>query len=378
MINVFEPTFNLRELDAISQVFESKWTGSGPLVKKFEILFAEKLGVDAEQIICTTSATEALFQISELENWKTNDEILIPTISFIAAATSVLNAGGKIKFIDVDQHSLNPTIEQLDNSLSANVKALILNHYGGMQNNIMAIVNWCKKNNIMLIEDSACAINSKINNKYLGTFGDYGVWSLDSMKLLSAGDGGIIFSKSREKADLLRRNLYLGLLGENTGLGSSKDKNRWWEYNISGPFRRAIMNDITASIALIQLTKLDELVSKRNTLLHKYIENLSGIGDLSFDKSIGEHRSPYFFWIQTEYRDQLAEYLLENNIYTTFRYFPLHKVPFFKSKDFLPNSEIAAKKTLLLPLHANLKEAEILKIIDSIQNFYSDYKVIKI
>jgi aminotransferase len=378
VINVFEPTFNLRELDAISQVFESKWTGSGPLVKKFEILFAEKLGVDAEQIICTTSATEALFQISELENWKTNDEILIPTISFIAAATSVLNAGGKIKFIDVDQHSLNPTIEQLDNSLSANVKALILNHYGGMQNNIMAIVNWCKKNNIMLIEDSACAINSKINNKYLGTFGDYGVWSLDSMKLLSAGDGGIIFSKSREKADLLRRNLYLGLLGENTGLGSSKDKNRWWEYNISGPFRRAIMNDITASIALIQLTKLDELVSKRNTLLHKYIENLSGIGDLSFDKSIGEHRSPYFFWIQTEYRDQLAEYLLENNIYTTFRYFPLHKVPFFKSKDFLPNSEIAAKKTLLLPLHANLKEAEILKIIDSIQNFYSDYKVIKI
>ena len=370
MINVFEPTYDERENSALASVLDSRWTGRGSLVSKFEALFAKHIGVGEDNIITTNSASEALFQIANLENWKKDDEVLVPSISFIAAATAVLDVGAQIKFIDVDKLSMNPTIEILNQSRTEKTKALILNNYGGMQKEILEIAKWCNSNGILLIEDSSCAINSKIQNNYLGTFGDYGVWSLDSMKLISAGDGGIIYSKSTENANLLRERMYLGLKNKTSGLSGAMTKQKWWEYNISGPYRRAIMNDITASIALVQLSKIGELVKKRNDIINYYAENLNETGDLKFDGVIGDFRSPYFFWLQTKFRNELAQYLLDQGIYTTFRYFPLHKIDYFNSKVSLSNSDVASETSLLLPLHANLTESQIEKIIDNISLFF--------
>jgi aminotransferase len=243
-----------------------------------------------------------------------------------------------------------------------------------MQKEIFEIVTWCNSHKILLIEDSSCAINSKIHNQYLGTFGDYGVWSLDSMKLISAGDGGIIYSKSIESAKLLRERMYLGLKNKTSGLSGAMTKQKWWEYDISGPYRRSIMNDVTASIALVQLSKISELVKKRNSIINYYAENLHAIGDLQFDGITGDFRSPYFFWLQTKSRNELAQHLLDQEIYTTFRYFPLHKIDYFKSKVSLNNSDVASETSLLLPLHANLTESQIEKIIKNISIFFKTKK----
>ena len=374
MINVFEPTYDERENYALGKVLESRWTGRGKLVSDFESQFAKHLNVSPQNVITTNSATEALFQIAEYENWEKDDEILIPSISFIAAATSVLNIGAKVIFVDVDEFSLNPTVETLNEALTVNTKALIINHYGGMQNQIIEIIEWCKENNILVIEDSACAINSKYQNTYLGTFGDYGVWSLDSMKLLSAGDGGIIYCKSKENADSIRERIYLGLKNKTSGQQESMTNQKWWEYDISGSHRRSIMNDITASLALVQLSKITELVKKRNEIINYYSENLTGIGDLQYNSLTGDFRSPYFFWIQTIHRNELAKHLLHKDIYTTFRYFPLHNIPYFNHKKSLVKSELAASKTLLLPLHANLTHLQIEKIVFEITNFFQNIK----
>ena len=371
MINVFEPSYDKRELAEIEKVLVSGWTGKGSLVDKFEADFSQHLNLEnPDQIVTTNSATEGLFAIAELEGWRSGDEVMVPTISFIAAANCVISSQAQVKFVDVDSRTLNVTIDTLNKAFSINTRALILNNYGGIQPNIVEISEWCRERNITLIEDSACAIDSRIGDKYLGTFGDYGIWSLDSMKLISSGDGGIIYCKSLEKMKVLRRNLYLGLSTSLTGYNNSATKNRWWEFNIDSPSRRSIMNDLTAALANVQLRKLPEFVEKRNNIILKYSLELKSVGDLEYISEIGPHRSPYFFWIQTNYRDELSEFLLKSNIYTTFRYYPLNKIEFFNDKESYDGTEFAMRKTLLLPLHTNLTENQIDYIVTKIKSFF--------
>lgn len=375
MINLFQPTLGKEELEEIEKVFKSNWLGKGAYVKDFEIGFAENLKTDSSHFLSTTSCTEAIFLAGDLFKFTSDDEIIVPSISFPSIGSSVLSKGSKIVFCDVDKRTLNVRVEDIKVKITNKTKAVFITHYGGVSCDMDPIIKLCEDNNIKIIEDSACAVRSFYKGKACGTFGDMGMWSFDSMKTLSTADGGMIYIKDPKLRIEAEELLYLGLpQKQKSGIDSSTDSNNtWWEFEMNSPGRRAIMNNVTAAMGCVQLKKLDSFISRRKEIYNLYYEKLSKLDwlDLPPKETFENESSYYFFWIQTKHRDALAKHLLDNGVYSTFRYWPLHKIKLFENfaTDKYPNSEYICQYTLNIPLHQSLSDLDVNKIIELISSF---------
>jgi aminotransferase len=185
-----------------------------------------------------------------------------------------------------------------------------------------------------------------------------------------------MYIKDSEKRIEAEESLYLGLpVKSKSGLDSSSDDTvNWWEFEMNRTGRRAIMNNVTAAMGLAQLDKLDEFIDKRRTIHNTYTSELNKIGDLKLPEIPDyEHTSSYYFyWIQTEYRDELAKFLLSKGVYTTFRYWPLNKIKLFSAytTNECPNSDYASSHTLNIPLHQSLSIEDVNLVVNSIKEFY--------
>lgn len=376
MINLFQPSLDDAESHVISKVFASNWLGKGQQVKEFEQGFADSLKTDAGHFLSTTSCTEAIFLSAKLFGLSAGDEVIVPTISFPSVGSAVVESGATMVFCDVDKRSLNVRAKDIEPLISDKTKALYVTHYGGISCDMDDIIKLCQQHNIAIMEDAACAVRSFYKGKACGTLGDMGMWSFDAMKTLSTADGGMMYIANQDKRIEAEESLYLGLpVKSKSGLDSSSEgAANWWEFQMNRTGRRAIMNNVTAAMGLSQLEKLDDFIARRQAIFETYYQSLAGIGDIDLppQPDFDYVSSYYFFWIQTQHRDQLAQFLLDKGIYTTFRYWPLDKVDLFSTYaiESYPNADYAAKYTLNLPLHQSLSEDDVMLIIDTIKAFY--------
>lgn len=369
MIQVFQPTIGPAEQVAAAAVLASGWIGFGPKVLEFERAWAAHIGVPVENVVSVSCATEALFQVL---NWIGNENrhigrVVVPAISFIGIANAVRSAPMSVDLCDVDRHTLNPTVADIESKINELTVAVCIQHYGGVPSDLGPITDLCRERGVLLVEDCACAPLSYYDNKRVGTFGDFAVWSFDAMKIISAGDGGMVYCRDAEVAEQIRKATRLG---QDNLSGQSSSGPRWWEFTVAQPGRKAMMNDLQAAVGLVQLGRLEEFVDKRFDLRHRYME-IEGQGQDCFPDAPEkgtEISSCYSYWIQTERRDELATYLRERGVYCTMRYHPVNRVYNWPSTT--PNAEWAADRTLNLPLHANLDEADVNYICDTIDQFW--------
>lgn len=299
------------------------------------------------------------------------DEVIVPTISFVGAGNAVCANGSKLVLCDVDPRTLNARAEDIEKVITPKTKALLLLHYGGIACEMDKIMPLAKAHGIKVIEDCAAGVWSKYKGHALGTDGDMAMWSFDAMKILVCGDGAILHFKDpaiREKAD---KWLYFGLEAKSGYENSVAQK--WWEFDISDYGHRAIMNNVTAAMAIEQFKKLSMFMEKREAVHNAYNEGLKSLSwlDLPLPLEEGSRSSFYFYHIQTKNgkRDELARYLRERDIYTTYRYFPLHRVPHYGVDGNYPNADYAADNTLCLPMHQSLTADEVQMIIETIIEF---------
>jgi dTDP-4-amino-4,6-dideoxygalactose transaminase len=370
MINVFQPNLGNEELEMISSVFQSNWTGKGKINNQFETELAHKFNTSREHFVSVNSCTKGMFSIFK-QILNEGDEVILPSISFVGAANAILDSKGVLKFCDVDYRTLNPTIDDIIKKYTPKTKAVIIIHYGGYpMHDMLKLVEFCIDKKIYLIEDNACSPFSKINNVSCGTIGDYGVWSFDSMKILVTGDGGLIYGKDLDSLKHIEKYLFFGL---KTKSGLSNNVNdRWWEFDIECAGENSIMNDISSAIGVAQLKKIDSFLAKRKEITELYTNEFKNLDWLKTIPELrsGNESSYYFYWVQTEFRDELAKYLKSKDIYTTFRYYPLHLVPYYRyNNNDLPIAEKVAAETLCIPLHQSLSENETQQVIDAIKAF---------
>jgi aminotransferase len=371
MINLFQPQVGAEELEAVAAVFQDHWLGHGPRTKAFEAEFAAHLGVEPEHVVFTNSGTSGLFLATESLGLAEGDEIVLPSPSFLAAANAILTVGARPVFCDVDPRTLNPSREDVEAALTERTRAVIVLHYGGSPGDIVRIAGLCRERGITLIEDAACSVASRIAGRAVGTFGDLAMWSFDAMKVLVTGDGGMVYVKDAEQAARVRRLAYHGL-AQPSGFGYAKVSHRWWELDVPEPGRRVIGNDMTAAIGSVQLRRLPELVGRRREIAALYDRELAGLDTLLTPPALpaGHESTHYFYWVQMNpaIRDQVASDLLADGIYTTFRYAPLHKVPAYGPVPReLPASDWAADRTLCLPMHPGLSDADVLTVVASLR-----------
>ena len=371
MINVFQPALGEEELDAVRRVFESNWTGKGEITDRFEAAFAQHLGTDRALVRSANSCTEGLFMAMALLGIGPGDEVILPSISFVGAANAIVASGARPVFCDVDGASLNGTACAVEACVSDRTKAVVVLHYGGVPCEIGAIGELAQRRGVFLIEDNACSVASCVGGAACGTFGDVSVWSFDSMKALVTGDGGMVRCRTAELAARAEQLLYLGL-GNMSGIRKNVET-RWWEFEVTCCGRRSILNDVASAIGLEQLKKLPRFLARRQQICEIYDRELSALSWLRCPPPIpdGSTSSYYMYWVQArgDRRDRLAARLRQDGIYTTFRYSPLHRLPFYGADVRLPHTEQAADETLCLPLHQSLSDEDLEHIVTSIRRF---------
>jgi dTDP-4-amino-4,6-dideoxygalactose transaminase len=369
MIRLFQPTLGSAELEAVSEVFAQQWPGPGSRVKAFEEAFAEYIGAPRQELIAITSCTEGLFQAVAALEPTSECEIILPTVSFIGAAHAVRATGARVRLVDVDPFTLNVTLANLEAAITSKTRAILLLHYGGRLDEIDEIAALAHHHEIDLIEDSACALGSRQGVRAYGCFGDIGVWSFDAMKLLVTGDGGMI----RIRDEALRRKVFnrVHLGGAVAGRDAVATTQQWWELEPADWGRLAFMNDLVAAIGLAQLRRVDGFIAERRRIARMYDRELANVEWLRVPPPAPDECVPYFYWIQTApgVRDRLAAHLLSLGIYTSFRYWPLHRTKLYSDGREYHGADYAASTTLLLPVHQNLSANDVDRVAQSIREF---------
>jgi aminotransferase len=374
MLQIFSNSLGQDELDVVSKVFESKWLGNGTECQLLESEFAAHLNTGSEHVLLFNCATSAIFIGLQTLGIGPGDEVIVSSVNFIACATAVTALGAVPVFADVDARTLNILPEEITRKKTSRTKAVIVLHYGGHPACMNEIKAACS-DDILLFEDSANAIASTYHGQACGTIGDAGVWSCDAMKILVMGDGGFLHLKDKALQPKTNSLRYLGLAPKNSsGIDSLQSGNgKWWEYEIENISGRYTSNDLLASIGRVQLRKLNGFVERRKAIWNYYQEKLAGTGDLVLPPEPENNctSSYYFYWIQTAHRDALARHLTDKGIYCTFRYYPLHLIGHFNSRERLPNAELVNNTTLNIPLHQNLSESDLEHIVAAVKGFYA-------
>ncbi len=375
MINVFQPTLGKEELNRIAEVFQSNWIGKGRLVDDFEEKYAKHLNVEKQHLISTNCCTEGLFSSMHLLGIKEKDEVIVPTVSFVGAANAVCANGSKLVLCDVDPRTLNVRAEDIEKVLTPNSKAILLLHFGGIPCEMDDIIALAEERHLKVIEDCAAGVCSYYKGKALGTIGDMGMWSFDAMKILVCGDGAMLYFKDLDIREKAEKWFYFGLEAKSGYENSVAQK--WWEFEISSFGHRAIMNDVSAAMALEQLKKLPLFMEKRQNVHEFYDRELEKYDWISRPLPISTDctTSYYFYHIQLKNgrRDELARFLRENGIYTTYRYYPLHRVQKYGVTGEFPNADFATDNTLCLPIHQGLTQNDLEFVASKIAEFHKKF-----
>jgi aminotransferase len=369
MINLFQPSLGDAEIDAIRQVFASNWLGVGSRALAFERSFASYIGRPESEVVSVSSCTEALFQAVTAVGIGPGDDVILPSVSFIGAAHAVRSSGARVVLCDVDSVTLNPRVGDFELAMTKNTKAAIVLHYGGYPGAVAEISEFAAMRSIWLIEDAAIALGSFAMNKACGTLGEVGCWSFDSMKTLATGDGGMVWAKRPLIVDKVRHGVRLGI--DASGFHRRTRSDQWWEVDPAMLGRWAPMNDLTAAVGLVQLERLPGFLSRRAEIAATYDAEFAELAWLRLPPSPPARTARTFYWIQTAsaIRDRLAQYLLHHKIYTSFRYWPLHRTQMYGSTNSFPGADVASATTLLVPLHQGLSASDVDHVVNTIRRF---------
>ncbi|MBI2957795.1 MAG: DegT/DnrJ/EryC1/StrS family aminotransferase [Chloroflexi bacterium] len=369
MIQLFSSTLGEEELAAVKRVFESRFLGYGNESKSFEKEFGAKIG--SNRVLATNCCTAALYMSMKMLGIGPGDEVIIPSINFVGCGNAIMDAGARPVFADVELDTLNIIPSEISRLRTRNTRAVLLLHYGGHPCNLDEVREHAR--GLRIIEDSACSVVSTYQGKNCGTLGDIGCFSFDSMKILVMGDGGAIVVKDDELLEKAKQYRYLGMAPKlSSGTDSlAEGKDRWWEIQLATTSNRYTTNDILCSIGRVQLRKLDSFVRRRKAIWRAYQAGLSTIPWLTCPpEPLPQTESSYYlYWLRTDKRDQLAKYLVDNGIYCTFRYYPLHLIPQYGWKEKLPNAEQLDRTALNIPVHQNLTDNDADRVIETIKAF---------
>jgi dTDP-4-amino-4,6-dideoxygalactose transaminase len=365
MISVFGSKVGQEELDEVRTSIEAQWMGIGPKTKAFETALAKRLG--QAEFALLDSGSNSLYTAVRLLDLKPGTEIILPSLTWISCAHAIVLAGCVPVFCDVELDTQNVSAETIAPHISPKTGAIMVVHYAGKPVRMQPILDL----GFPVIEDAAHAIDSKLAGKYCGTIGTVGVYSFDAVKNLAMGEGGGITAHDPELVSRARVLRYCGI--GKSGFEASVNKERWWEYNIVDFFPKFLPNDISASIGLAQLRKLDDLQAYRKKIWDIYQREFAELEWLIRPVNAAEDEQhsyfTYFVRVPGGQRDQFAKYLYSQGIYTTLRYHPLHKNPIYGSSAPLPNCEQLNEVGLNLPLHPNLSEADVNKVLTTVKAF---------
>jgi dTDP-4-amino-4,6-dideoxygalactose transaminase len=365
MIPVMRPWLGEEEAAAAAEAVASGWIAQGPRVREFEEAFAAAVG--APHAVAVSSCTAALHLALVALGIGPGDEVIVPSLSFIATANAVRYVGAQPVFADVDLVTQNLVPETVASHLTGRTRAVILVDQAGVPADLDAMRALCDPLHVTVIEDAACAAGSTYRARPVGVGAALAAFSFHPRKLLTTGEGGMLTTSDGTIAARLRR------LREHGMDVSAADRHRSQQpviehyTEVGFNFR---MTDIQAAVGLVQLRKLPEMVARRRALARRYQELLSGIPGplLAADPPYGETNYQSFWMLLPEEsavgRDDLLRLLADAGISARRGIMAAHLEPAYADyRPSLPVTERLTKHSLILPLFHQMTPSQQERVV---------------
>lgn len=371
MIQLFKPYMDEEEIEAVASAIRSGWIGLGPVTAEFEKAFAAYIGVP--WVVGLNSCTAALDLALRLLNVNHGDEVIVPAMTFVSTAHAVLYNLATPIFADIDDRTLALDLEDVARKITPRTKAIIPVHYGGRPVDMDGLREVA--GDIPIIEDAAHATGGVYKGRMCGSLGDLACFSFHAVKNLAMGDGGAIAMHDQELAQRAKRLRWLGI-DKGTWDRTASDRSYWWEYSVDEIGLKCHMNDVAASMGLVQLRKLPATNARRREIAERYT---AGLADLPWVQTppmdTPEYKSSWhIYFVQVEERDELNAYLKEHDIGTGVHYKPIHLYRCYGNRPDLPVAERVFPRLLSLPMHPGLTDDDVDYVIEQIHAFYASRK----
>ena len=345
-------------------------SGDGTFTHKCNSLLEKELGV--KKSLLTTSCTHALEMSAILLDIKPDDEVIVPSFTFVSTVNAFVLRGAKPVFIDIRSDTLNMDESQLEKLISEKTKAIVLVHYAGVSCDMDIIMNIANKYDIPVVEDNAHGLFGKYKDRYLGTFGTFATQSFHETKNFSCGEGGALLINDEnyiERAEIIREK------GTNRTkyFRGEVDKYTWVDIGSS-----YLISDILAAFLYAQLEQQDKIQAKRNKIWGTYYDGLKNWAKennvrLPFIPQYCEQTYHMFYLLfdSEKLRNRFLTYMQGNGITAIFHYIPLHSSDMGKKfGDFnCPISNSVSERIVRLPFYRGLDEKNQEKIINKVQSF---------
>jgi dTDP-4-amino-4,6-dideoxygalactose transaminase len=355
---------------AADAAIRSGWWSMGPRVEEFERAFAELTG--ARHAVAVTNGTAALHLALLAAGCGPGDEVVLPSLNFVAAANTIRQVGATPVFCDVaGPHDLNHDPADLERAVGPRTKALLVLHYGGYPCDLGSVLELAAGRGLVVIEDAAHAPGATWRGRGCGTLGQIGCFSFFSNKNLPVGEGGMVVTDDDAIAEQLRLLRSHGM----TTLTWDRHRGHASSYDVVAVGFNYRLDEVRAAVGLVELRRLPAENAARARIAALYRERLGGDESLvvPFDDRPDDTTPAYHLAVvvlpEDVSRDAIRESMRERGIQTSVHYPPIHRFSAYADSDApraLPQTDAIAERILTLPLFGHMTDAQVEAVADAL------------
>jgi perosamine synthetase len=364
-IYLSRPDITEKEIEAVCAVLRSPDLSFGPKLPEFEQALAEYIG--RKRAVAVNSGTSGLFLCMLALGIGSDDEVITTPFTFAASTTSIMMAGAKSVFVDIDPVSLNIDPAKIESAITEKTKAILPVEVFGNPSGFDAVCQIARKHNLPVIEDSCEALGSSLNGKKAGAFGKMSVFGFYPNKQITTGEGGMILTDDDALADMC---ISLRNQGRAKSSGWLAHERLGFNYRLS---------DINCALGIVQLSRIDQIKARRRQVAEWYREMLAGDERLIVPTEPDGCDISWFVFVvrltedfTMEQRDRILQHMQSRNIQVSNYFPPVHLMPFISNKyghnpgDF-PIAETASARTIALPFHNHLTKDQIAAVCNALK-----------
>jgi perosamine synthetase len=365
-VPISRPYYKGHEGAVVADVIASGWVSQGPRVQAFETEFAAQVG--AAEAVATTSCTTAMMLALHVLGVRPGDEVIVPSLSYIATANAVWHCGATPVFADIEPRTFNLDPEAAERAITRRTKAIMPVHQLGLPADMDAFIEIAERHGLALVEDAACAVGASYKSRPIGSLGPLSCFSLDARKVLTTGEGGMVAAQDTAIATRLRQLRHHAVNVSDLARHGARDvvvesyPERGWNLR---------MTDMQAALGLCQLELLDEIRAARRRQAERYTVALEQIPYLEppYDPDYAD-RTWQSYAVRVSAgapvgRTELMRRLLADGISTRRGVMAIHQEPAYSdSRVRLPHTEAVARDSLMLPLFPGLADEQQEYVID--------------
>jgi dTDP-4-amino-4,6-dideoxygalactose transaminase len=373
-IPLSDVVFGNDEFSAVQKVLESGWLTMGAITQDFESKFAAFTG--AKHAFAVNNATAALHLACRAIGLGPGDEVIVPSLTFVATANAIRYTGATPVFVDITSETdLTISVDAIEKAITPKTRAIMVMHYSGYACDMPRIMEIASKNHLQVIEDAAHAAGSFLEGRHLGTWGVAGCFSFFSNKNMTTGEGGMVVTDDDEIAEKFQVLRSHGM----TSMTWDRHQGHAWSYDVVALGFNYRIDEIRSALGRAQLAKLNDFNSRRRELTQLYTEMLQEITPdvtIPFINHQGIsacHIMPVVLPAKTD-RLHFMEKMKEQGIQTSIHYPPIHKFSAFKNSFDRPLSlqvtEEVANREVTLPLYPTLTNDQLALVVEAVGNSF--------